>query len=270
MARTIISSKPDTLLQYLEKIWVNKSLILTLARRDLKAKYAQTILGLAWTIVQPLTAVVIYTLFFSVLLKFETEYPYVLFVLSGILLWGLFNYIFAQGSTAVQQNQDLVQKLYFPKLILPLSKVLVALVEFAAILLFFIGLLIVFQVNVFSWKLMLTLPIFGILIIFSLGLALILGAATAKNRDLNHIIPFLVNFGIWVTPVFYPVTVIPEQYKNLLYINPMATLIQLFRWCLFDEPISIYAFLGIGVAFLIFLIGFFFFKKVEDKMIDVL
>lgn len=267
--KTIISSEKDSLKVYLQKIWLHKSLILTLAKRDLKVKYAQTSLGLAWTVVQPLTAVFIYTLFFSVLLDFETAYPYVLFVLSGILLWGLFNYIFSQGSNSLIPNQDLIKKLYFPKIILPLSKVLVGLVEFFVIFILFLILLIVFNINL-TWKIILIpFPIF-VLVLFSTGTALLLSAATVKNRDLNHIVPFLINFGIWLTPVFYPVTVIPERYGGLLYLNPMSSIIQFFRWCVFDEPINKFITLGFGVGFLTFILGFFYFKSIEDEMVDIL
>lgn len=269
MTKIVISAEPDDLKTYVKKIWDHKSLIVTLAKRDLKVKYAQTVLGLAWTVVQPLTSVVVYTLFFSVLLNFQTEYPYVLFVLSGVLLWGLFNYIFSQGSTSLTQNQDLIRKMYFPKMILPFSKVVVAFVEFGVILVLFFLMLLVFRVPI-TWKILLTpIPIF-ILTLFSIGTALLLSAATIKNRDLNHIIPFLIYFGIWLTPVFYPVTVIPPRYADWLYINPMAACIQLFRWCVFDEPINKYIFLGIAVSFIIFILGFFYFKKVEDKMIDLI
>ena len=95
-----------------------------------------------------------------------------------------------------------------------------------------------------------------------------LSAATIKNRYLNHIIPFLVNFGIWFTPVFYPISIIPEQYKNLLYLNPMASIIQLFRVCVFNEAFNPYMLLGIALSFLIFIIGFFYFKKMEDHIVD--
>jgi len=267
MTKTIISAEPDSLTVYLNKIWQHKSLIVTLAKRDLKIKYAQTALGLAWTVVQPLFAVIVYTLFFSVLMDFETEYPYLLFVLSGILLWGLFNYIFSQGSTSLTQNQDLIRKLYFPKIILPLSKALVGLAEFAIISLLFLAVIIYYGISP-NWKLLFIPAIILVLCLFSTGLSFMLSAATIKNRDLNHIIPFLVNFGIWFTPVFYPISIIPEQYKNLLYLNPMASIIQLFRVCVFNEAFNPYMLLGIALSFLIFIIGFFYFKKMEDHIVD--
>ena len=246
MPKTIISAEPDSLGVYLKKIWQHRSLIVTLAKRDLKIKYAQTILGLAWTVVQPLVAVAVYTLFFSALLNFETEYPYILFVLSGVLLWGLFNYIFIQGSNSLLSNQDLIQKLYFPKMILPLSKVLVAFTEFAVISILFIALMLVLQTGHMSLRLLWIPLVLFLIVLFSLGIALALGAATIKNRDLNHIIPFLINFGIWLTPVFYPVNILPEKYIHFLYLNPMAALIQIFRWCVFDENFHYFGFIGGG------------------------
>ena len=267
--KTIISSNPDTLKQYLTKIWKNRSLIITLAKRDIKVKYAQTIIGLGWTILQPLVAVVVYTLFFSILLNFSTETPYLLFVLSGILIWGMFNYIFSQGSASLIQNQDLIKKMYFPKIILPISKVLVALSEFVVVLILFIALFIFFKIN-FSFKILLTPFVFLFLILFSLGTAFILCAATIKNRDLNHIVPFLINFGIWFTPVFYPVSILPDQYKNFLYLNPMASILQLFRWCLFGDALNSFVFVGLTISITIFIIGFFYFKKTEEAIVDLM
>lgn len=269
MPKTIISAEPDTLGVYLNKVWQHHALIVTLAKRDLKIKYAQTILGLAWTFIQPLVAVITYTLFFAYLMDFKTEYPYILFVLSGILLWGLFNYIFAQGSTSLTQNQELIRKLYFPKIILPLSKALVGFVEFVIIAVLFIILMFVFK-STPTWRIIFIPFLLIALSAFALGMAFILSAATVRNRDLNHIIPFLVNFGIWFTPVFYPVTLIPQQFAHLLYINPMASIIQLFRVCVFSEAYMPAMFLGIAVSFLIFIIGFCYFKNVEDSIVDYL
>ncbi len=270
--KKIITSEPDTLVEYLNKIWQYRALILVFAKRDLKIKYAQTILGLAWTIVQPLTAVIIFTLFFSVILNFEAAYPYVLFVLSGILIWGLFNYIFSQGSTSLTQNQDLIRKMYFPKIILPLSKVVLALVEFVITLLLLLSVMLIMQQEI-KWTVVLLPFILLPVILFSIGLTLILSALTIKNRDLFHVIPFLVNFGIWFTPVFYPVSIIPQQfsqYKNLIFINPVAASIQLFRWSFFGEPLNEFIFLGVFICFGIFITGFLFFKRTEDKIIDLL
>lgn len=264
-----ISSAPDSFKDYFKKIWLNRSLILILAKRDLKIKYAQTILGLTWTIIQPLIAIIIYTIFFSGLMNFKTTEPYILFVLSGILLWNLFNYIFSQGSTSLTQHHDLIKKLAFPKIILVLSKIILALVEFSITLTLLLALMIYFNIE-FRWTMFLAPLIILPLILLSLGLALLLSALTIQKRDLFHVIPFLINFGIWLTPVFYPVSLIPEKYSHLLYINPIASIIQLFRWSLFGDSLNPYILIGLLLSFLTFIIGFIFFKRNEDKIIDVI
>lgn len=265
----IYSSQSDSLKSYVSKIYKHRFLIYTFAKRDLKIKFAQTSLGLAWVIIQPLTAVAVFTLFFSILVNFKTEYPYVLFVLSGMLVWGVFNYIFSQSSTSLTQSQDVIKKMNFPKIIIPISKTILALVEFFIAFILFVVLLFFYKIT-FNWT-MLLLPLLLLpILFFSLGLALLLSAYALKNRDLFHIVPFLINFGIWFTPVFYPISIIPSQYKNLIDINPIAASIQLFRWSFFGETFSNYVFLGIGLSFVIFVVGFFSFKSVEDKIIDLL
>lgn len=269
LTRVIYSSQSDSITEYAKKIYQHRSLIYTFAKRDLKIKFAQTYLGLTWAIIQPLTAVLIFTVFFSLIIDFKTEYPYVLFVLSGMLIWGIFNYIFSQSSTSLSQSQDLIKKMSFPKIILPISKIILALVEFILTFILLIILLIVFQMD-FRWS-MLLLPIIILpIVLFSLGLALLLSSIALKNRDLFHIAPFLVNFGIWFTPVFYPISIIPAEFKNLIYLNPVAASIQLFRWSFFGENYSNYIFFGIVLSFIVFIIGFISFKNCEDKIIDLL
>ena len=269
MPKTVINSKSDSLYLSLQKVWNHRSLILTLAKRDLKVKYAQTFLGLAWTVIQPLVAVLVYTLFFALLMDFQTSYPYVLFVLSGILLWNLFNYIFSHGSSCLYENQELIKKMAFPRIILPLSKVFVGLVEFLIIAILFFIVLIIFKQSI-PWQItLIPLPIV-FLVLFSLGIALLMNAITLKNRDLNHLIPFLVNFGIWLTPVFYPISILPEQVENLIFLNPVAACLQLFRWCVFNAPLNVWVFTGLSLSFVTFIVGLLTFKKAENRIIELL
>jgi lipopolysaccharide transport system permease protein len=269
MPKTVINANSESLSNYLRKIWLNRSLILTLAKRDLKIKYAQTFLGLVWTIVQPLTAVIVFTLFFTGVLNFELDYPYILFVLSGVLMWGLFQYIFSQSSNALIQNADLIRKIAFPKIILPLSKILLGLVEFGIGFIMLLIIMIYYQVS-FQWKMLALLLVLIPLIMFALGIAFILSAVTLRKRDLFHIVPFIVNFGIWLTPVFYPVNLIPEKFEQFIYVNPIACSIQLFRWSFFDEALNPSIWMGLCISFIIFILGFYAFKKAEDKIIDII
>lgn len=241
--------------------------MLVLAKRDLKIKYAQTALGVAWSIVQPLVAVVVFTLFFGVLLNLETPYPYVLFVLSGVACWNFFNYIFSHGSTSLMNSQDLIRKLSFPRILLPISKVLVGLVELSFTLLLMIPVFIYHQ-TAMSWNIIFFPIVICFIMLFSLGVSLILAGSTLRFRDLHHVIPFLVNFGIWFTPVFYPVSLIPDEFKDLIYLNPMASLISLARWSLFGEPVSLMALLGIMISVILLVTGVIYFKRVEDNITE--
>lgn len=265
----IYSSKPDSVKDYLKKIYEHRSLILTFAKRDLKIKFAQTTLGITWAILQPLTAVFIFTVFFSLIVHFQTSYPYVLFVMSGVLIWCVFNYVFSQASSSLYQSQDLIKKMSFPKIILPLSKVLLALVEFIITFILILILMLFFQIE-FRWTMFLLPIIILPVLFFSFGIALMLSSFALKNRDLFHVIPFLINFGIWFTPVFYPISILPSEYKNLIYINPIAVSIQLFRWCFLGDAFNLNSVIGGIISIIVLIIGFYFFKKSEDKIIDLL
>ena len=267
--QTVISSERKTLVAYLKETWSFRAFILVLAKRDVKIKYAQTFLGLAWTVLQPLVAVVVFTLFFNVLLELQADYPYALYVLSGMLCWGLFNYIFSQGSASLLNNQDLIGKVNFPKIVLPLSKVLVGGLEFLITMVLMIILMLWFQVPLTLNIIFLPLIVL-VVVAFSLATSLILAAATIRYRDLHHIIPFLVNFGIWFTPVFYPVSLIPEQYGKLLYLNPMASLIGLFRWSLLGDPVSVYALSGVLMTIILLAAAVTYFNVVEDTIAETI
>lgn len=268
-ANKIITSETDTLADYLLKIWQFRSLIGTFARRDIKIKYAQTLLGVGWSILQPTVAILVYTVFFTFVVKIPFgETHYILFVLSGLALWSLFGYIFGQGMYALQSNHDVIKKMAFPKIILLFSKVLVGLVEFCVS---FTLLIIAWAIwgRMPDWRvLLLPIPIVGVLLL-ALALTLLLVSFSLKRRDLLHVGPFLLYFGIWVTPVFYPVSLIPVEYKEWIYLNPIAAMIDFFRWTIGVQdafsPLFPLAFFVILVCFLLTLL---LFKNQEDRIVD--
>lgn len=269
MYKIVITAKPDTISEYFRKMIDNGSLVAAFAWRDLKIKYAQTLIGLGWTIVQPLTALIVYTLFFNYLLHFETENsPYVLFVFSGLSCWTLFNYIFIQGSTSLVQNRELIKKIIFPKMLLPLSKVIVAMVEFLIAFLLLCLLMLYYGVLP-SWRLALVVfPVVGI-VLTGLSMALLMCAATATYRDLHHLVPFLVNFGIWLTPVFYPVSLVPASYVPLLYLNPITGYLDIFRWCMgIQSSLPLHYIVSIFVTLVVFVVSTVLFIKKEDHFTD--
>jgi lipopolysaccharide transport system permease protein len=196
--------------------------------------------------------------------------PYALFAFPGMMAWYYFSYVVSQSGTALVQSQQIIQKVFFPKLILPLSKVMTGLVEFCIWFILFLLLMLYYRYP-FSINI-LVLPVAVLLnIIAGLSIAIWLSALTIRYRDAFHIIPYLIGFGIFVTPVFFETAMIPEQYHFLIYFNPMAGVIALMRWCLLDYgPFSWYYAAGFIPVIILFLTGLYYFRKVEGKMADLL
>ncbi|HKK76946.1 MAG TPA: ABC transporter permease [Saprospiraceae bacterium] len=266
-----ISPQQLSFSSYLKRCWAYRRFLFTLSRRDIKAKYAQTVLGILWVVLQPLTGLAIFTLFFQEFIPLDTgTIPYPLFAFTGIVAWYFFAYIVTAAGSTLMENQDLIKKVYFPKLILPLTKVMLGLVDFGiTFLLLIVGVLL--SGYGLSWAL-LSIPFFLLLnIISGLAIAIWLSALTLQYRDLYHIIPYLINFAIWLTPVFYPGTIIPEAYDWVLYINPMAFVIAGFRWALLGDVMpNIYYLISLIPVLLLCTTGFLYFIRVEQKMVDIL
>jgi lipopolysaccharide transport system permease protein len=267
----IISSQPFSFWGYSQRCWTYRRFLGVLARRDIKAKYAQTVLGVLWIIIQPLTGLAIFTLFFQEFIPLDTgTIPYPLFAFTGIVAWYYFAYMVAAAGNSLTENQDLIKKVYFPKLILPLTKVLVGFVDFAITfsLLFFALLFLGYELR---WAI-LAVPLFLLLNVLSgLAIAMWLSALTLRYRDFQHIIPYLTNFGIWLTPVFYPGTIIPDAYSWALYINPLAFVIAGFRWALLGDVLpSVYYLVSLLPVLFLFFTGLVYFIRVERKIVDFL
>ncbi|GIV34455.1 MAG: transport permease protein [Chitinophagales bacterium] len=265
----VLSARPDSFKTYLLKIWQNRALITTLAKRDLKIKYAQTFFGVLWVMLHPLPSVIIFTFFFDRLIQVDTgPLPYPIFALIGMTGWYFFtNLAFGAGNSLIE-SQQLLKKLAFPKLILPLSKVLSTGVDF--IMSFFITILAMFLFSVYPGYTVVFLPLFILLNIFiGLTLGIWLCAVSFRYRDVHHFLPNVVNFLVWLTPVFYPTTILPEKLHYLMYINPIALVIEGYRFSLTGMalPSPWYALSMIPVLIL-FLVGITYFRKIEDKIVD--
>ncbi len=267
--KTIITAEPDSLWIYLNKIWQYRSLIFVFAKRDLKVKYAQTWLGLGWTIVQPLTGLLIFSFFFGYVLKWQADgLPYSLYVLSGLLGWNFFNYIVYQGMNSVQESAHVIKKIYFPKAVLPLSKVVVAMVELSVSFLLIIPLLI-WHEQALSWRIIFIPVILLFNILIALFVVFLTASLSYRIRDLFHLVPFLMYFGIWVTPVFFTKTILPQQIDFIWYFNPMAAVVEGWRWCLFSEwQYNLYFVPALLSIVLLFISGFYMYSKAESKFSD--
>ncbi len=273
MSRTLHSSKGEKLSQYLHKVYQYRALVFSFAKRDIKVQYAQTALGFLWSVIQPLTSLLVWTFFFDKLIDVDTGHiPYPLFAFTGMIAWYFFTHIFNHAGTSLVNAQDLIRKIYFPRIILPLSKVLVGCVEFSISLALLFILMAVMGVTP-SVKIA-YLPIFIFFnIVTGLAFGIWLSALTIRYRDFQHIIPYFINLGIWLTPVFYPTTLIPEKYSFFIYLNPMAAVIAGYRWTLFGDvgsiakisPNYIVAFIPVSI---LLVTGFMYFRKSERTIAD--
>jgi lipopolysaccharide transport system permease protein len=264
----IISSKPFKAVAYFKEVLKYRELVLVFSGQEIKAMYAQTFFGIFWAIMRPLFTLGIFTIIFHFFLHVPTQAPYYLFAFAGLIAWNFFSQIAMTASAAIIQKQQLIHKMYFPKLILPLSKVVLAAIEMGiSLLLFFIFLLVEqlpVSISVF------TLPVFIALnIICGLAIAIWMNALNIRFRDLNQIIPSVIGIAIWVTPVFYPTTIIPKGYDFFVYINPMAGIIKGYRFALLGEAFPEWQYwISISVSVFIATAGIFYLSRVEDKIVD--
>lgn len=266
---TVINKRQSSLFTYLKQAWNYRSVSVAIAKRDLKVRYSQAFLGVLWAVIQPLTGLVIFTVFFAQLLKIETPgMPYPLFAFSGMVSWLLFSHIVSQAGASLVQSQELIRKVYFPKVLLLFAKTMVGLVEFGISVILLI-VLTLFMGWFVSWSIIF-LPLIALLnVAVGLSIAVWLGALTIRYRDFHHIIPYLVNFGIWLTPVFYPVTLLPPKFAWIMYWNPMAATIAGFRWSLMGGPLPEKNYLlSLVLVVGLLITGFAYFRKVEDDISD--
>jgi lipopolysaccharide transport system permease protein len=254
----------------LKELVAYKDLFFVLAMRDLKVRYAQTFLGLFWALLQPLFTLLIFTLIFGKAIKVDTgDIPYAVFALCGMSAWSYFAFVMNQSGTSIVGAQEMIKKIYFPRLIIPLSKALVAFVDFGVTLTLLLGLIIYHGLPLhfeIIW-----LPVFILLnIIAALGMGIWLSSLTIRYRDFQHVIPFMVQFGLYATPIAYPASLIPEKYQFLFHLNPMAGIVEGFRWSILGAaPPALTSLISFGVVLIIFVSGLFYFKRIERVMADI-
>ena len=253
-----------------KNIWKYRALIRVFTLRDIKVQYTQTKIGVMWSALQAITAALIINFFFGILLKIDTgNVPYLVFAFPGMIAWYYFSYIISFSGSSLLQSQHIIKKIYFPKLILPFYKSLVGLFDFMLWFLIYVLILLYYGYPV-SWHIV----FFPLAIIMNmltgLSIAVWLAAITVKYRDALLILPFLIGFGIFVTPVFFLTTMIPTEFHYFLYLNPMAGVIAMYRWCILGMELNGYYLLGMIPVVLLFVSGLFYFRRVESVMADVI
>lgn len=257
----------------IKEIWLYKELFYFFTWRDVKVKYKQTILGFLWAILQPLIMMAIFTFFFGNTLKINTgSMPYPVFVFSGLLLWNIFSNGLSSAGNSMVNNANIIKKIYFPRLIIPISSILVALFDFLMSLIIYIGILIYYKVQVSFSHLIIFFPISILLALIScFGPGCLLAALNVKYRDIRYVIPFIIQVLLFLTPVIYPVNTVNNIYiKFAMAINPMTAPIDLFRYAIIGQEINISIIIISILSSITFLItGLYYFRKTEAFFADL-
>jgi lipopolysaccharide transport system permease protein len=256
----------------LKAVWEYRELLYFLVWRDVKVRYKQTAIGVAWVVLQPLLTMMVFTVIFSYLVRIPSDgLPYPLFAFTALLPWTYFNQALTRGGAGLVSNANLITKVYFPRLIVPLSAVAAPLVDFLLSFVILLGLMVWYSVTP-TWG-VLALPLFLLVALMTaLAMALLLSPLHAQYRDVGHIIPFLAQFWMYASPVIYPVSLIPEQWRLLYSLNPMVGVIEGFRWALLDHA-SGPDFRVMGVSAVVVLallaVGVVSFRRAERTFADV-
>lgn len=257
---------------YWADLWRYRELFLILAWRDISVRYKQTVIGVAWAILRPFLTMAVFTIIFGRVAKLPSDgqVPYALLVFAGMLPWTLFSTSLGEASNSLIGNEKLISKVYFPRLIVPTATVVTAFVDFLISFVILLGMMIYYHF-VPGWNILL-LPLFIVMaLLASLGPGLWVTALNVKYRDFRYVIPFMVQFGLYASPVGFSSKVIPEQWRLLYSLNPMVGVIDGFRWCILGSESSIYwpgFALSLAIVTFLLWLGIGQFRKMEKTFAD--
>ncbi|BBD57357.1 ABC-2 type transporter [Nostoc sp. HK-01] len=259
--------------QYWKDIWRYRELFYFLAWRDILVRYKQTAIGIAWALIRPFLTMVVFSVVFGKLAQLPSQgAPYPILVFSAMLPWQFFANSLSECSNSLIGNANLISKVYFPRLIVPTSAVVVSFVDFMVSGIILLGLMAWYNF-VPTWRIV-TLPIFiAIAFAASMGAGLWLASLNVKYRDFRYIVPFIVQFGLYISPVGFSSTIVPEQWRFLYSLNPIVGVIDGFRWAILGGESNLYLpgfLLSLGLVFLLLMSGIWYFRKMERTFADVI
>jgi lipopolysaccharide transport system permease protein len=266
----LIDAESFSLKLALREIWAYRELLFFLTWRDIKIRYKQTLLGASWAIIQPLFAMLLFTLFFGRLARMPSDdIPYPVFAYAGLLPWTFFSNAITNAGNSLIGSSSLITKIYFPRVIIPAAAVLAGLLDFAIAFLLLIPLLLYYEIAL-SWKLLL-LPLFVLqATLLALGAGMWLSALNVKYRDVRYALPFIIQLWLFASPVIYPASMMPDRWRWALALNPMTGIIEGFRACLFGRDFPAATILpAVVITIVILLYSFFAFRRAEDSFADI-
>ena len=259
---------------YWADLWRYRELFYILSWRDIAVRYKQTAIGIAWAILRPLLTMVVFTVIFGRLAKLPSDgnVPYAIMVYAAMLPWQFFASSVSDSSNSLIDNAQLITKVYFPRIIIPISSVVTGSIDFLVSFTILIFLMVYFQFTP-SWNI-LFLPVFLLVaFLIAAGVGLYITALNVKYRDFRYIVPFIVQFGLYISPVGFSSSIVPEKYRLLYSMNPMVGVIDGFRWAILGAKSTIYLpgfLMSIGVMFFFLILGIYKFRKMEKTFADII
>ena len=259
-------------ISHLTELAQNLHLVLSFAKRDIRAKYKQTIFGVAWAVIQPLSLMVVFTFVFSMFARIPSEgLPYPIFSYSVLIFWMFFASCVSQGTIAMTANAPLVRKIYFPRETLLLAVMISALVDLAVAAMILAGMFLYYQIAL-SWAMLWVIPLLGLQMLFVLAVILITSSVQVFYRDVGHALPLLLQLWMYASPIAYPLTSVPDWLKPVYVLNPMAGIIDGYRQSLLHAAHPNLVYLGTAYIVAILSVGgaYLFFKRAERTFADVI
>jgi len=253
-------------------VWRYRELLVVLVLRDIQVLYKQAALGAAWAIVQPVFAVIIFSVIFGHFARMPSDgIPYPIFAFAAVLPWTYFAEAVRRGGTGLVTDSELVRKVYFPRLVLPLAGVIAPLLDFLIAFVVLLGVMIWFDVMP-TWRLLAVVPLIVIAALLALSIGLWLGPVNVRFRDVKHTLPFMLQVWMYATPIVYPISIIPSQWQTIYSINPMVGVIEGFRWAVFGRGHPDIAAMSIGLTVIAILLfgGLVFFRRMEQSFADLI
>ena len=262
----------DSLWSHLKELFKHSELLYLITQREIKVRYKQSVLGIVWAVLQPFSMMLVFSLFFGRFQKIPSDgIPYPLFSYSALLPWTFFATSLAFAIPSLIQNSQLITKIYFPREIIPLASVFAAFIDFLIASLIFLGMMIWYQVAP-TWYLLYIFPLVAVQLLFTIGVCLLLSSFTVLYRDVRHTLPLVIQVWMYITPVIYPVSTVPEKYRTIyMLINPMAGIIDGYRRAVVQGRAPELSYLGLAAAVSLFLVwaGYKYFKRLEHEFADI-
>ncbi len=254
----------------LNKIWQYRELLYFLVWRDIKIRYKQAFLGVIWAFMQPFTKMVVFSVIFGNLIKINSEgFPYPIFLYAGLLPWEFFSNAIMRSGDSILSNVNLITKVNFPRLILPIASIGTVFIDFTISFVLLVGMIFYFHIALTNCFIMIG-PLILITILLSLGVGILFSALNTEYRDFRYILPFLVQIWMYLTPVIYPVTIIPKNWQWIVYLNPMAGIINGYRSAILGKSVDWFQLgISLSVATSLFIVGVVLFKRIEKYMADI-